>query len=245
MYKEKHMGRKIENGRFTKCYDKKLTKKFLEKEYPKKGAYVLSKSLNIHVKTIYNYLEYYNIPRTRKISKTLKSGQIFGLLTLLHPEGKNKSDGGTKWKCQCSCGNTTIVPQSRLKTNRVKSCGCWKKRKMNHRWKGYCGISGARVSEIKGRARKHNFDFDLDPKFLWNLYIDQNKKCAITGKPIEIDIDGSLDRIDSSKGYVRDNVWWVTKNINKMKLDFSLPIFIDLCEQVVANKEKIKYGREA
>ena len=36
MDKEKHMGCKINNGRFTKCYDKKLTKKFLEKEYPKK-----------------------------------------------------------------------------------------------------------------------------------------------------------------------------------------------------------------
>jgi hypothetical protein len=77
-------------------------------------------------------------------------------------------------------------------------------------------------------------------EFLWKLYTEtQNKKCAITGEEIDLDKDGSLDRIDSSKGYVKNNVWWVKKDINKMKLDFPLHIFIKLCEKVVANKEKI------
>lgn len=30
-----------------------------------------------------------------------------------------------------------------------------------------------------------------------------------------------------------------------MKLDFSLNQFVELCEEVVTNKENIKYGREA
>jgi hypothetical protein len=239
------MGRSIANGRYTKCYDHKLTKKFLEKEYKEKGAYAISKLLDIHVKTIYNYLNYYNIPRTRLDNKKLKSGQIFGMLTLIKPNGKSKNDGGTRWLCKCGCGNHITVPQSRLKNNRVKSCGCWRKRKQNHLWKGYCAISGSRVSEIRLRAKNKNLDFDLDAKFLWNLYVNQKKKCAITGEELDIGIDGSLDRIDSSKGYIKTNVWWVKKDINKMKLDFPLDQFIDLCEQVVKNKENIKYGREA
>ena len=239
------MGRSLKNGRYTKCYDKILTKSFLKKEYPKKGAYPLSKHLNIHVKTIYNYLEYYKIPKNRLNNKKLKSGQIFGILTLIKPNGKTKHDGGTQWLCKCSCGNSVIVPQSRLKNKRVKSCGCWRKRKQNHRWKGYCGISGARVSEIKLRAKKKHLKFNLNAKFLWELYIKQDRKCAITGVYIDLDTDGSLDRIDSSKGYTTDNIWWVRKNINKIKLDFSLKDFVSLCEQVVANKENIKYGREA
>lgn len=239
------MNRRIDNGRYTKCYDKKLTKEFLEKEYKEKGAYAISKSLNIHVKTIYNYLSYYNIPRTRSENKKLKPGQIFGMLKLLNTDGKSKNDGGTRWFCKCDCGNYVTVSQSRLKNNRVKSCGCLRKRKQNHLWKGYCGVSGARVSEIRLRAKKKNLDFDLDAKFLWELYIGQDKKCAITGNDLDIDKDGSLDRIDSSKGYIKNNVWWVKKDINKMKLDFSLSHFIDLCEEVATNKENIKYGREA
>jgi hypothetical protein len=238
------MGRNIANGRYTKCYDNKLSKSYLAKEYPKKGAYALAYELGINVKTIYNYLEYYQIPKTRKENKVLKIGQKFGLLTLIAINGKSNNDKGTRWDCRCECGNTVNVPQSRLKNNRVKSCGCWRKRKRNHLWKGYCGVSGARVSEIKFRAKKRKIDFDLDAKFLWNLYIKQNKKCAITGIGIDLDTDGSLDRIDSSKGYVKDNVWWTTKDINKMKLDFSLKEFIQLCEYVVKNKENIKYGRK-
>lgn len=237
-------GRKLINGRYTKYYDKKLTKEFLETEYKNKGAYVLSRELNIHVRTIYNYLEYYQIKRTRKQNKTLKIGQKFGLLTLIKENGRSNNDCGIRWLCKCECGQEVTVPQSRLKNNRVKSCGCWRKRKQNHLWKGYCGVSGSRITDIKIRAKKRNLAFDLTPKFLWDLYIDQNKKCAITGQEIDLDSEGSIDRIDSSKGYTKDNVWWVIKNINKMKLDFSLQEFISLCELVVTNKENIKYGRE-
>lgn len=110
-------------------------------------------------------------------------------------------------------------------------------------WKGYCGVSGARLSEIRLRAKKKNIKFNLTTKFLWQLYDKkQQRKCAITGEIIDLDKDGSLDRIDSKKGYTKDNVWWVKKDINKMKLDFTLPRFIELCEMVVANKEKIEWA---
>ena len=235
------MGRSIKNGRYTKCYSKKLTKKFLQEQYPKYGAYKIAQDLGMSVKTIYNYLEYYHIPRDREKNNQVQQGNIFGYLTLIEPVGKLKN-GTITWKCKCKCGKETIVPSSRVKIGAVKSCGCLLKTKGSNRWnwKGYCGISGARFTEIKWRAIKKDFDFDLTPQFLWQLYIEkQNKKCAITGEEIDLDKDGSLDRIDSSKGYIKTNVWWVKKDINKMKLDFPLHTFIELCEKVVANKENI------
>jgi hypothetical protein len=237
-------GRKVDNGRFVKCYDNKLTKKYLEKEYPKQGAYKIAKSLGIHVKTVYNYLGYYKIPRTRQENNKIKKGQIFGLLTLVEPVGKLKN-GTITWKCMCDCGSETIVPSSRIKIGKVKSCGCLNKISGSKRWnwKGYCGISGSRFCEIRLRAKKKKWDFNLTPKFLWELFQQQNKRCAITNEIIDLNIDGSLDRIDSSKGYVKNNVWWVKKDINKMKLDFPLNLFIELCEKVVANKENIRNGR--
>lgn len=241
------MGRSIENGRYTKCYDKILTKKFLTREYKQKGAYKLAKELGMHVRTVYNYLDHYNIPRDRESNNQVKKNQIFGLLKLKEAVGKLKN-GTITWRCQCSCGNTTIVPSSRIKAGKVKSCGCLSRTKGCSRWnwKGYCGISGARFSEIRLRANKKQLQFNLTPKFLWELFINkQNKKCAITGEEIDLATDGSLDRIDSSKGYVKNNVWWVKKDINKMKLDFPLQTFIKLCEEVVKNKENIRYGRGA
>lgn len=237
-------GRKIENGRFIKCYDSQLTKEYLKKEYPKQGAYRIAKIFNMHPKTIYNYLEYYNIPRNRKQNNKIKKGQVFGLLTLIEPVGKLKN-GTITWKCLCDCGNTTVVPSSRIKIGGVKSCGCLNKIKGSRRWnwKGYCGISGGRFSEIRLRAKKKKWEFNLTPKFLWTLYQKQNQRCAITNEYIDINIDGSLDRIDSKKGYLKNNVWWVKKDINKMKLDFPLNLFIELCEKVVKNKENIKNGR--
>jgi len=239
------MGRKIENGRYTKCYSKILTKEYLETEYPKRGCYAIAHELDMNVKTIYNYLEYYNIPRDRKSRSQIKSGDVYGLLTMVEKSGKLKN-GTIKWKCKCVCGKETTVPASRIKAGKVKSCGCLVKNKFgqkHHKWTGYCGISGSRLADIKIRAKKKNLEFDLDAQFLWEIFIKQDRKCAITGKELDLTQDGSVDRIDSSRGYTKNNVWWVTKDINKMKLDFTLDYFIHLCEMVANNKEKIKDGR--
>ena len=40
----------------------------------------------------------------------------------------------------------------------------------------------------------------------------------------------SLDRIDSSKGYIEGNIQWVHKDINRMKGDSSDNDFIKLCK---------------
>ena len=42
----------------------------------------------------------------------------FGLLTVLC------YNGDSKWKCQCDCGNETIVKTSSLNSGKTQSCGC-------------------------------------------------------------------------------------------------------------------------
>lgn len=237
-------GRRIDNGRYIKCYDKTLTKEYLQKEYPKKGSAKIAEELGMNVKTVYNYLSYYGIPANKRSEKTIKKGDRFGKLLVLERATKGETRS-VKWKCQCDCGKIVETPStSRLLTGRTRSCGCNKKQPKNHRWTGYCGVSGSRVSEIKLRAKKKHLEFDLDPKFLWELFIYQDKKCALTGVEIDLAIDGSVDRIDSSRGYTKDNVWWVQKDINKLKLNFTLDRFTELCEMVATHKkEKIKDGR--
>lgn len=51
------------------------------------------------------------------------TGKRFNKLVVLErmPNGKK---GRAYWKCQCDCGNTTIVSGGNLKNGGVKSCGC-------------------------------------------------------------------------------------------------------------------------
>lgn len=53
-------------------------------------------------------------------------GQIFGRLTVIE-RAENAKDGHARWKCQCSCGNITIVNSNVLKRGHAQSCGCLSK----------------------------------------------------------------------------------------------------------------------
>ena len=72
----------------------------------------------------------------------------------------------------------------------------------------------------------------------WDLFLEQDRKCALTGLDIVFgprDKGGntaSLDRIDSTKGYIKGNVQWVHKDINRMKFDLNQERFIELCKKV-------------
>jgi hypothetical protein len=64
----------------------------------------------------------------------------------------------------------------------------------------------------------------------------QNHKCALTKIPIDcISGSASLDRIDSSKGYIIGNIQWLHKVINEMKWDYLQSDFIHWCRLVAQN----------
>lgn len=49
----------------------------------------------------------------------------------------------------------------------------------------------------------------------------------------------SIDRIDSSKGYTKDNIQWVHKNVNIMKMDQTMDQFLYICKKIVDHQAKI------
>lgn len=53
-------------------------------------------------------------------------GKTFHQLTVIDYAGK--SDGMHQWKCRCTCGNETVVGQTRLQSGKTKSCGCLQSR---------------------------------------------------------------------------------------------------------------------
>ena len=77
----------------------------------------------------------------------------------------------------------------------------------------------------------------------WSLTKDQmfenyNGKCTLTGWNINTNYGkctASLDRIDSSKGYVMDNIQWVHTMVNMCKNKNSQEMFITMCKAVAKN----------
>ena len=81
-------------------------------------------------------------------------------------------------------------------------------------------------------------------EYLWKLFLDQNKKCTLTGMNLFFgrfrnskETNASLDRIDSSKGYVKGNLQWVLKDVNLMKGVFSQQHYIEICNLVTNNQK--------
>jgi hypothetical protein len=78
------------------------------------------------------------------------------------------------------------------------------------------------------RAKKKKLDLDIDQDFLLQLLKTSGYKCAVTGLEMNLISTGrkktnpykcSLDRIDSDKGYTKDNVRFVCWAVNQMKAE--------------------------
>lgn len=95
------------------------------------------------------------------------------------------------------------------------------------------------VDGAKRRKKISKLEFNITPEYLEKLYEKQNRKCALTGLSLDLDItktaiqqNWSLDRIDSNVGYVEGNVQWVHKDINMMKSTYSNEYFKEMCCKV-------------
>jgi len=148
------------------------------------------------------------------------------------------------WLCQCDCGSAPKwIPKDRLFVEKSQGCyDCRGKRisgENNVNWSGYRFISGTMFNHIKQSAKGRDIDFDIDIKYLNDLWIKSKNKCALSGLDIVIEnsLSGtaSLDRIDSSKGYIRGNVQWVHKNVNIMKRAIDQEEFIKICRSIADN----------
>lgn len=82
-------------------------------------------------------------------------------------------------------------------------------------------------------------EFSITIKEAWEIFEKQKGICPISGKEIFLSelksnalSTASLDRIDSTKGYISGNVWWVHKDVNIMKWDFTLEYFLETARQI-------------
>lgn len=177
------------------------------------------------------------------------TGQRFGMLTVIKFE---KSENKNRyWFCQCDCGNTKIVTRANLTKKQTHSCGCnWHLKNKKHKnWKGYNDIGLDFFNDIKRGAIERNLEFNITIEYLWELFISQHKKCALSGIDLKFadtrknkskSQTASVDRIDSTLGYIVGNIQWVHKTINIMKNQLTDEQFIDFCNKVIVRNMKHK-----
>lgn len=226
----------------------------------------IAKLLGINVKTARKVLRDDGI-QIRGAKKNLL-GKKFGRMTPLRIDGQNQKSC-CYWSCRCDCGNIKTVLGQDLASGRIQSCGCYHKESSSRNmkkcndvvrndinkstFKGIKEISGKYITAVKCGAMSRKFEYELSNEFLWELFIKQDRKCALTGIDLVFNSrynnhakqTASLDRIDSKKGYLENNVQWIHKDINFIKQDYPEPIFIKYCElisKLARNKKGVLFG---
>ena len=121
------------------------------------------------------------------------------------------------YTCRCDCGSISTVERHSLLRHDAKhviSCGClaFSKGKHSRRWTGFEEITGKYWARIKAGAENRNLEFKIKIEDVWDLWELQKGCCNLTGLSIILPKGGnhenvaSLDRIDSSRGYIKDNI---------------------------------------
>lgn len=105
------------------------------------------------------------------------------------------------------------------------------------------------LSNIKRRAKRKGIECNITLDDLEKQWVKQEGKCSLSGIKLDPTSDitdketsdnlGSADRIDSNEGYSTDNIEWVHKRINQMKMNIENPQFIEMCK-AVADKDILR-----
>lgn len=95
------------------------------------------------------------------------------------------------------------------------------------------------LSKARGRALKKGKAFTLDAAWISEVFDKQRGRCALSGMRMAFgEAEGksplapSIDRIDVSEGYTRDNCRLVCVIVNLARLDWSDEDFIKMCKAV-------------
>lgn len=224
-----------------------FTKDLLVEEYLTNGLSMsqIAAKHNSTYSVVRRAMDYQGLKRRNELQERRKdiTGKKFGRLTvtrMFFQTGKM-----TKCEAVCECGSvkTNYQPNS-LKRGLTKSCGCNRVRTgwEHASWRGFGEISAGRWARIAYGAFTRDFDFEVTIEEAWNLFLKQERKCAISGVDLSFEKKtggnwgtASLDRINSKEGYVSGNVQWVHKIVNLMKQDLPDDQFITWCKIIAQN----------
>jgi hypothetical protein len=146
-----------------------------------------------------------------------------------------------KWKVKCDCGNEYLISKQHITSGEQSNCQkCYGQRLMlsnSPLWKSSAKfLPGMKFHKIQKSAEKRGLEFKVTREHLDEIFQKQNGKCVYLGEELSFGNGrkgtASLDRIDSTKGYIEGNVQWVHKDVNILKWTLSHERFIEMCKKV-------------
>lgn len=208
--------------------------KLLKKAYPTTVNEDLAIKMDRPVSSILNKASRLGLKK-KTIGANPVIGQQYRYWTVISSDTRHNGKR-IYWYCQCQCGHCQWIYYSYLFSEMANACRrC--AQKSNEEF-----VNIFNIAKRTAKVRKISFEISVD--FIRQLWKEQNGKCALTNLDLlpahrHADKDkrtASLDRIDSSKGYIVGNVQWVHKDINKIKLNIDEDYFIRLCSLVAKHR---------
>ena len=187
------------------------------------------------------------------------SGKTYGRLTVLSRNPIKGNRRQVRWNCVCECGNDHIVTGESLRGGKSKSCGCllfesrYVKNKNTDRQKAMLSLiyHSLKKRHIKKFDDENYISFGVFKKIsLSNCFYcnsepmnsqrDIRYGARKKSRGIVLVTDfvlkyNGVDRIDSTKGYTRNNVLPCCKNCNSAKMTLSINDFKELIINIYKN----------
>lgn len=157
---------------------------------------------------------------------------VYGNITVLNLVSTNP----VEFSASCICGNKFINKLDKIKC--MGDCGCLYKKELNDKRnekRSKYPIDPSYLNRLYHCAKRRGYEFSVSYNELYELFLKQNNRCAISGMNITLSYDNmtsSVDRINSSYGYYIDNLQWVHKDVNFIKMEYSNQYVIDSASEI-------------
>lgn len=164
-------------------------------------------------------------------------GKKYGKLTIT--EFSHMKNGNSYWKCLCDCNNTKVLAAYHLKSGDTASCGCLKVYKHGREETGLKTLYRTYKKNSKRYGREFNVSLEefkeitsknchycgIEPMCIAKSVCKDSKKLEHTTYKYN-----GIDRINSNKGYERDNIvpcckWCNIAKSNRSEKEFKEHIF--------------------
>ena len=161
-------------------------------------------------------------------------GKIFGNFLVIDID--LKVNNKIYFECKClKCNSITYIRSDGLSKNRVgcKYCiGEWRKNNFEKRYKHLLPKNiRHKYIHFKCAAKKRNLEFLLTKEEAHLLF---NAPCYYCGKQYCL----GIDRLNNSMGYTKENSVPCCGCCNKMKMDLTLPFFIQQIKKIYKNHKE-------
>ena len=153
---------------------------------------------------------------------------------------------GSKWICQCDCGNIVTVTTSKLMSGHTKSCKCYRNTllaKERTLGSGYANFKEVLRHYIK-EAKRRGYVFELSEELCYKIMKMDCFYCGIEPSQIYKHSDcfgdfiyNGMDRYDNDLGYIDGNVVPCCKTCNYAKRILSISDFKSWVDKVYKRRK--------